>query len=54
MTINQAMKLDQYPIPKIEEDLLASLAGGGGGESFINWTSVRHTYNYHWVENLRS
>ena len=27
MTINQASRLDRYPIPKVE-DLLASLAGG--------------------------
>ena len=27
MTVNQASKLDRYPIPRVE-DLLATLAGG--------------------------
>ena len=34
VTINGAAKLDRYRIPRTE-DLLASLAGGGGGGSLF-------------------
>ena len=44
LTINQASKLDCYPIPKVE-DLLATLAGG---QKFTKLTLVKLTSRYVW------
>ena len=42
VTINRAAKVDQYPIPKID-DLFSSLAGD---KKFTNLTYHTHTFKY--------
>lgn len=42
VTINPALDVDRYPLPKLEE-LLATVAGGKG---LVNWTLQMHIYNW--------
>ncbi|KAK3739921.1 hypothetical protein QZH41_004932 [Actinostola sp. cb2023] len=41
VTVNQAMDVDQYPLPT-PQDLLSALAGGGGGFTKLD---LKHAYN---------
>ena len=47
LTVNQASKVDSYPLPKID-DLFASLAGG---KTFQNWIWLMPTSKFHWMTN---
>ena len=46
--VNRAMRLEKYPIPRIEE-LFTSLAGGSVS---LNWTSLMPTYRFLWMRSL--
>ena len=49
MTVNQAAKIDSYPLPKIN-DLFASLAGG---QTFSKLDLAIAYLRYHWMKLLR-
>ena len=43
VTINPALDVDRYPLPKLEE-LLATVSGRKNG--LVNWTLQMHIYNW--------
>ena len=49
VTVNQALAVDQYPLPK-PDDLFATLAGG---KSSQNLTCLKHTYSYDLMRSPR-
>ena len=50
VTVNQALEVDIYPLPK-PEDLFATLAGG---KRFPHSTSRGHTNSSYWMTNRQS